>query len=187
MCLVAGLVLVDRSTVPIALGDVMITVGGTLEIPGEVVLVHPVHNFSVVRYNPAELKAQNCDHPVTEVTLAPPEQRLRVGDAATFYGLTTPFIPVFQRAVVTKTEILKLSDGRPPQFIASNTEVLFFDRIASCAGGVLQAENGKVAALWLCFAFQSVCYYPVSRSTCCMTTWTHVFKMGFLPLYRMGK
>lgn len=151
-----GLVLVDRSTVPIALGDVIITVGGTLEIPGEVILVHPVHNFSIVRYNPAELTAQNYEHPVTEAIFAPPEARLRVGDAATFYGLTTPFIPVFQHAVVTKTEVLKLTDGRPPQFIASNTEVLFFDRIASCAGGVFQAEDGKVAALWLCFAFQSV-------------------------------
>ncbi len=39
-----GLIVTDRNTVPVSLGDVRITFGGSLEIPGKVVYVHPLHN-----------------------------------------------------------------------------------------------------------------------------------------------
>ena len=48
-----GFVVVDRNTVPEAMGDVSLTFGGELEIPARVAYVHPTHNLSLLQYDPA--------------------------------------------------------------------------------------------------------------------------------------
>mmetsp|Transcript_18198 Transcript_18198/g.30996 ORF Transcript_18198/g.30996 Transcript_18198/m.30996 type:complete len:579 (+) Transcript_18198:1174-2910(+) len=51
-----GLVVCDRNTVPNALGSGTITFAGSVEVAADVVLVHPMHNFCVLKYDPGILE-----------------------------------------------------------------------------------------------------------------------------------
>lgn len=54
-----GLVLVDRNTVPVGLGDIMLSFGAhPAEVPGRVRFLHPLHNFAILSYNPQDLPKQ---------------------------------------------------------------------------------------------------------------------------------
>jgi hypothetical protein len=61
-----GLVVTDRNTIPVPIGDVTLTFAASLEIPGSILFLHPVHNFTLLQYDPALIG----DTPVTEVALA---------------------------------------------------------------------------------------------------------------------
>src|ERR1019366_10396376 len=69
-----GLVAIDRNTVPLAMGDVRITFDGTVEVPGKVEFIHPLHNLAVVSYDPTAIG----NTPVRAATLR--DQPLRAGD-----------------------------------------------------------------------------------------------------------
>src|SRR5437588_7605991 len=76
-----GLVVVDRNTVPVAVGDVTVTFAGTVQVPGRVVYIHPQHNFAVVAYDPALIGST----PVRSARLTPRE--LVAGEPVWVVGL----------------------------------------------------------------------------------------------------
>ena len=80
-----GFVVVDQNTVPIALGDVLITIAATFEVPAKVVFVHPIHNYSIVQYDPNPLGAV-ASH-IKSVVLA--EKVLEVGETADYVELSS--------------------------------------------------------------------------------------------------
>lgn len=145
-----GFVLVDQNTVPIALGDVLVTIAASVEVPAKVVFVHPVHNFSIVKYDPSQLGAVAAH--LASVAFA--EKPLEVGETTDYIGLSSNWSVVTMKSVVTKIDRLVFRDFQPPRYKASNVEVLHFDRTTKSVGGVFMDETGGVSALWLSFSYQ---------------------------------
>ena len=62
-----GLVVTDRNTVPVSVGDVMLSFGAhPAEVEAKIRFLHPLHNFAILSYNPADLPAE-VDQPATAV------------------------------------------------------------------------------------------------------------------------
>ena len=96
----ACLVVVDRNTVPIAMGDVRITFNGTIEVPGKVEFVHPLHNIAVVSYDPKSIG----DTPVRAATLI--DKELQAGDDVWAVGQRSDSKIMSQRTQVASVDVV---------------------------------------------------------------------------------
>lgn len=137
-----GLVLVDRDTVPAALGDLTITFGGVVRIPGEVVYLHPQHNFGIVRYDPEQLG----DIEVSEVEFS--DAWFDKGDELQFVGVDSRGRIVDQPVDVRSVFPVFIGSATAPQFRDVNVEVGNLAKVTGSVGGVLTDRRGKVQALW---------------------------------------
>ncbi|MGH8195429.1 MAG: PDZ domain-containing protein [Woeseiaceae bacterium] len=144
-----GLVLVDRNTVPVAMGDVGITFAGSLQVEGKVEFIHPLHNLAIVSYDPASIG----DTPVktAEFTVKQPVP----GDRVWVAGLTSDHQLVHQASRVASVDPLTLPLSRTLRFRDSNLEVISLVNEPGNIDGVLLDERGRVAATWSSFAFES--------------------------------
>jgi S1-C subfamily serine protease len=140
-----GRVLVDRDTLPIALGDVTLTFAGTVRVPGRVLWIHPSHDLAVIAYDPAALG----DTPVRTARFA--SHDLDRGDKTFHVGLSPQQEVLQQQTTATPPQPVFLSLPRPPYFRDSNLEVVGVERAAPVVGGVLADASGRVQALWASF------------------------------------
>ncbi len=138
-----GLVYTDRGTVPVALGDVVLTFAGSTRIPAEVVYLHPRHNLAVLRYDPTALGSI----PVRTAQLLPGAS-MDAGDTVHQVGLTSAMRVVSQQTTISRVDAVSSGTSSPPSFRESNTEVYKLADSASSIGGVLADEQGRVVALW---------------------------------------
>ncbi|HEX2485141.1 MAG TPA: trypsin-like peptidase domain-containing protein, partial [Myxococcota bacterium] len=137
-----GLVVVDRDTVPVSLGELRLTFGRSASVPGRLVALHPEHNLAVVAYDPALLAGT----PVQSAELRP--EPVEVGEALWLVG----FDPA-QRLVSRSTEVARVEEQPialpdPPRFRESNVELVFATEATQTVGGVLADDRGRVRALW---------------------------------------
>ena len=141
-----GLVVVDRNTVPVAPGDVRLTFGGSIEVPGKVEYIHPLHNLSVVSFDPALLDGT----PIRAVRFDPTE--LEPGEAVTVVGLAGD-----SRLRSLATNVASVDDvafplSRTLQFRDANLEVANLVNAPTDFDGVILGRDGRVRALWSSFA-----------------------------------
>ncbi|KAF7136588.1 hypothetical protein RHSIM_Rhsim08G0086100 [Rhododendron simsii] len=150
-----GLVVVDKNTVAIAVSDIMLSFAAfPIEIPGEVVFLHPVHNYAIVAYDPSALGAVGAS--VVRAAELLPEPPLHRGDAVYLVGLSRSLQATSRKSVVTNPHAsLNIGSADCPRYRATNMEVIELDTdFGSTFSGVLTDEHGRVQAIWGSFSTQ---------------------------------
>ncbi|KAJ7570146.1 hypothetical protein O6H91_01G108300 [Diphasiastrum complanatum] len=153
-----GLVAVDRNTVAISVSDVMLSFAAyPIEIPAEVVFLHPVHNFALVAYDPAALGSAGAAAVRAATLLSEPP--LSRGDAVYLVGLNRSLQATSRKSVVTNPSVaLNVGAADCPRYRAMNMEVIEVDTdFGHSFSGVLADELGRVQALWASFSTQVFC------------------------------
>ena len=143
-----GFVAVDRNTIPEAVGDVRVTFGGSLEIPGRVAYIHPLHNLALVAYDPALIG--NTPVATARLAASTPE----AGDDLWVVGLRNGEKLVSQSAVFASFEPVAYPLSRTIRFREANLETLNLVNGPRDLDGVVVNRKGEVAALWSSFAWQ---------------------------------
>jgi S1-C subfamily serine protease len=144
-----GLVVVDRNTVPVAVGDVRLTFAGSIEVPGKVEYVHPLHNLAIVSYDPTLLDG-------TPIRSAKFDTReLRPGEPVTVVGLSEDSRVRSQSTNVASVDAISFPLSRTLQFRDSNIEVASLVNPPTDFDGVVVDATGGVRALWSSFATEN--------------------------------
>ncbi|HWW19844.1 MAG TPA: hypothetical protein VNZ06_03485, partial [Steroidobacteraceae bacterium] len=141
-----GLIVTDRNTVPVSIGDVRLTFAGTLEIPGQIVYVHPLHNLTVIHYDPKLIGTT----PIRSAKLdsAP----LKPGEAVNVIGMDGNGDIKTRSTMIADVDPLQLPLSRSVQFRESNLQVASLVNAPDDYVGVLADNSGKVRGLWASFA-----------------------------------
>ncbi|MCK6370068.1 MAG: trypsin-like peptidase domain-containing protein [Gammaproteobacteria bacterium] len=144
-----GFVAVDRNTVPEAMGDVQVTFGGSLEIPGRVAYIHPAHNLALVAYDPALIG----DTPVQAARLI--DRLPQPGDDVQVIGLRRDYKLIHRATQVASLEPVSYPLSRTIRFRETNLETLALVNGPTDVDGVIVDRRGDVVALWSSFSYQS--------------------------------
>jgi pro-apoptotic serine protease NMA111 len=144
-----GLVVVDRNTVPVAVGDVTVTFAGTVQVPGRVVYIHPLHNYAVVAYDPRLIG----NTPVRTAKLTPRE--LTPGEPLWVVGLGPDSELHARSTEVASIDPLQLPLSRTMRFRDSNLETVQLVNPPMEFDGVLADKDGNVLGTWSSFAYDN--------------------------------
>jgi len=144
-----GLVVIDRNTVPLAMGDVRITFNGTVEVPGKVEFIHPLHNLAVVSYDPRLIG----DTPVRAASFVTKE--LSPGDDVWVVGQRSDSKVMSERTQVASVDPVSFPLSRTLRFRDSNLEAINLVNAPADLDGVIANDKGDVLALWSSFAFET--------------------------------
>lgn len=142
-----GLVVVDRDTVPVSMGDVKLTFAGSVEVPGKVVYVHPLHNLAVVQYDPRLLGKT----PIRAVTFAP--AAARPGETVKLVGYQADGDLTAQESQVASLDPVLFPLSRSLRFRDTNLEVLSLVNAPENVSGVLLDKQARVTSFWFSFVY----------------------------------
>ncbi|KAG6506958.1 protease Do-like 7 isoform X2 [Zingiber officinale] len=173
-----GLAAVDKNTVAVSVSDVMLSFAAyPMEIPGEVVFLHPVHNYALVAYDPSALGIGASSVRAAELL---PEPALQRGDSVYLVGLSRSLQATSRKSIVTNPcAALNIGSADCPRYRATNMEVIELDTdFGSTFSGVLTNEHGMVQALWASFSTQ--------LKYGCNSLEDHQFVRG-IPIYAIGQ
>jgi len=146
-----GLVIVDRNTVPSALGDCNIVFGSSLRLSGTVRFLHPVHNFAIISYDPKLL----LDSPFRTLKTDTSDRQLIQGEEVYLLTLSVNGKVLGQKTNVSKVMECFVAESSLPRFRATHEEVIYLDQVLNSGiGGAIVEEGGSVLAFW--FTYSSV-------------------------------
>jgi S1-C subfamily serine protease len=143
-----GLVVVDRNTVPVSMGDVRIIFAGTLEIPGKVEFVHPLHNLAIVSYDPKLIG----NTPVKSAKLL--DRRIVPGEPLAVVGMGPDSELNVRATAVASVTPIQLPLSRTMQFRESNLDTILLVNGPTDFDGVMIDDKSNVIGLWSSFAWE---------------------------------
>jgi S1-C subfamily serine protease len=132
----------------VALGDVTLTFAGSVEIPGRVHYVNPLHNLTVLQYDPALLG----DTPLRAARLR--EATGKPGDKVWVVGLKGDHRVVAQPTEIASIDPVVFPLSRTFRFRQTNLETISLVNPPTDIDGVLADKKGNVVSLWSSFAYQ---------------------------------
>ncbi len=143
-----GLVVVDRNTVPVDIGDVRLTFAGSLDVPGKVEYIHPLHNLAMVSYDPALIE----DTPVRPISFSkrPP----RPADKVLVIGLKSDQRLASQPSEIASIDAVDFPLSRTLRFTDMNIETISLVNGPDDFDGVIVDKKGDVVSFWSSFAYQ---------------------------------
>jgi S1-C subfamily serine protease len=144
-----GWVVVDRNTVPVAMGDVRLTFAGTIEIPGRVEYIHPLHNLAVVSYDPKLLG----NTPVKSATFV--TKPIVPGQQVAVVGLSPDFRTQAQSSAVASVAAASFPLSRTLRFRDTNLDAVSLVNGPGDFDGTLVDFQGHVLGMWASFAYQT--------------------------------
>ncbi|KAL0022065.1 hypothetical protein WJX79_000023 [Trebouxia sp. C0005] len=150
-----GLVLVDRSTVPVGGGNITLSFGAYPdELPGRVRFLHPLHNFAIISYDPTRLSHQ-AQQEVQAIQLS--EAGVKKGEQVQLCGLTQELRLMRRSSRVTSaSHALKAGVPSVPRFRPVHEEVIELDHdFGDTFSGVLTTSEGHMTALYANYNEQS--------------------------------
>ncbi|XP_048636220.1 protease Do-like 7 isoform X2 [Brassica napus] len=174
-----GLAVVDKNTVAISASDVMLSFAAfPVEIPGEVVFLHPVHNYALIAYNPSAMGPAGAS--VIRAAELLPEPALQRGDSVYLVGLSRNLQATSRKSIVTNPcAALNIGSADSPRYRATNMEVIELDTdFGSSFSGALTDEQGRIRAIWGSFSTQ------IKYSS--TTSEDHQFVRG-IPVYAISQ
>lgn len=142
-----GLVVVDRDTVPVSMGDVKLTFAGSLEVPGKVIYVHPLHDLAVIQYDPKLLGHT----PIHAVTFAP--SAAKPGETVKLVGYQADGSLTSQSSQVASLDPVGFPLSRSLRFRDTNLEVLSLVSAPDNVSGVLLDKQDRVSTFWFTFVY----------------------------------
>ena len=172
VCAQRGLVLVDRNTITIGLGEVTVSFATSVEVPARVVFMHPFHNFALVQYDPRNFEPGTIQSAIFGGDSHDDDAiGLKPGDSLEFVGLCRSNTDTCMSQSVRVSEIscVAIPQAHTPRFRAVNEDIVKFEEVlrkcmpclsnVSLLLGCLQVLSD--ASLYL-----FVCSWPLCQSIC---------------------
>lgn len=153
-----GIVLTDRHSAPQSLGDIEVTLAGSVTVDGEVCFIHPEHNLSLIRLDPVALASlRKSKLPLKSARFAKGSKAcLCAGEEVHFVGFDTQGNTFSSDVKVAAVYLPSGKDEFPPwlvpRFRERNLEIaVLADTPEDARGGVLCDASGQVRALYAAF------------------------------------
>ncbi|KAI8085430.1 trypsin-like cysteine/serine peptidase domain-containing protein [Thamnidium elegans] len=143
------LIVCDRDTIPIGLGDIFITFANSIIIPGRLLFLHPFYNYVILTYDPTLIG----DTPVKPIEFS--ETELNQGDEINFVGIGNDHSVVMKKTTVSSVSNIGTRECSPPRWRAMNVEGIKIDDSLSSQGGLITNDEGQVQAFWVSYSSQN--------------------------------
>ncbi len=141
-----GLVITDRDTVPILVGDVDLVIGGSAVIPGRVVALHPEHNLALIAYDPKQIGATPLVSAELDTRPFAPAEKLWL------VAMTARQQLLARSTKVERVDAPAIPIPDTPRFRETNIDLVSLADDVASIGGVLADKRGRVRGLWASFS-----------------------------------